>query len=190
MFAAFGGVLAFPLVSSAHPIQQHLRDAAGVASADQKANAAAYTPEFLDPHQFATLQTLAERIVPGSTQARSSEFIDQLLVVADASDQKAFLQALGAFEGLAIERARQPWKALSPEQQIELLTLAAAEKPGASAEHATASSHPTLRDHFEQLKGWIVGAYYSSEIGMRELGWTGNFFFRTFPGCEHPDGHR
>ncbi len=41
----------------------------------------------------------------------------------------------------------------------------------------------------EHLKGWIVGAYYSSEIGMRELGWIGNGFFPAFPGCDHAAGH-
>ena len=34
-----------------------------------------------------------------------------------------------------------------------------------------------------------MGAYYSSEIGMRELGWTENRFFASFPGCTHPGGH-
>ena len=48
----------------------------------------------------------------------------------------------------------------------------------------------TLRDHFDNLKGWISGAYYSSEVGMRELGWTGQVMFESFPGCEHPDGHQ
>jgi len=46
-----------------------------------------------------------------------------------------------------------------------------------------------LRKHFENLKGWISGAYYSSEAGMRELGWTEDRVFEKFPGCEHPEGH-
>jgi hypothetical protein len=43
----------------------------------------------------------------------------------------------------------------------------------------------TIRDHFDTLKGWISGAYYSSEAGMRELGWTGTVMHEKFPGCEH-----
>jgi hypothetical protein len=39
------------------------------------------------------------------------------------------------------------------------------------------------------LKGWISVAYYSSEIGMKELGWTPDRVFASFPGCEHPEGH-
>ena len=46
-----------------------------------------------------------------------------------------------------------------------------------------------LRDHFDHLKGWIVGAHYSSEQGMRELGWTGQSFFTSFPDCPHPGKH-
>jgi len=46
-----------------------------------------------------------------------------------------------------------------------------------------------LRDHFDHLKGWVVGAHYSSEPGMRELGWTGQSFFTSFPDCPHPGKH-
>jgi hypothetical protein len=49
--------------------------------------------------------------------------------------------------------------------------------------------NPTLRDHFENIKTWVRGAYYSSELGMRELGWTGRVFYEKMPACQHPDGH-
>jgi hypothetical protein len=42
---------------------------------------------------------------------------------------------------------------------------------------------------FENLKTWITGAYYSSEMGMRELGWTGIVFFDDFPGRQHQGDH-
>jgi hypothetical protein len=48
---------------------------------------------------------------------------------------------------------------------------------------------PALRDPVNHLKTWIAGAHYSSEAGMKELGWTGVMFFPSFPGCTHPDGH-
>ncbi len=49
---------------------------------------------------------------------------------------------------------------------------------------------PRCGGHFQNLKGWIAGAYYSSEPGMRELGWTGNVFLAELPGCTHPGGHQ
>ena len=48
---------------------------------------------------------------------------------------------------------------------------------------------PTLRDRFELLKERVASAYYSSEKGMKELGWTGQMVHADFPGCTHPDGH-
>ena len=45
------------------------------------------------------------------------------------------------------------------------------------------------RDHFEEIKTRVSGAYYSSVTGMRELGFTGRTFFEGFPGCTHPGGH-
>jgi hypothetical protein len=186
-----GGLLIFPLVASAHPVQHHLRDETAVGLADAKAGAPDYVPEFLDLHQLETVRLLAECIVPGSTRANSGPFIDQLLTVARADDQRHFLQALGAFQQLAIGHARAPWTELSEQQQNELLKLASTEKPGIPQGNsgATGAARLTIRDHFEHLKGWIVGAYYSSEIGMRELGWTGGIAFSALPGCAHPNGH-
>lgn len=184
-----GAMIIVPPGASPHPIVRHLGDADHVDIARAQANAAEYTPEFLDAHQLSTLRVLADRIVPGSADARSAEFIDQLLAVSAADEQRKFLQALGAFEGLALNRARAPWTQMPEAQQLELLTFASTEKPGSSAEQTGAEPRVTIRDQFEHLKGWIVGAYYSSERGMRELGWTRNVIFPAFPGCEHADGH-
>jgi hypothetical protein len=107
-------------------------------------------------------------------------------MVSTPDDQRAFVQALGGFEHLAITRAHASWPQLTAEQQHELLTFASTEKSGRSS---TPTGRVTSRDHFEQLKGWIVGAYYSSELGMRELGWTEGVFHPALGGCEHRDGH-
>ncbi len=181
---SLGGVLSLPLVAASHPIQQHLRDDGVVHRADAQANATEYVAGFLDRQQFETLQALAERIVPGSTKARSGAFIDQLLLVAPQDEQRRFLQALGAFERLALEHGRAAWKDLIERQQIESLEVASTARPGAPS-GASGRGRVTVRDHFEHLKGWIVGAYYSSELGMRELGWRENMVFTAFPGCEH-----
>lgn len=186
-----GGLLAVPFTGAAHPIQQHLHDAALVGVADANAQASPYAPEFLSPHQLDTLRILGDRIVPGSSKANSAEFVDQLLAVASGDEQREFLRAMGALEQLAMGHAGVPWKALSDQQQHDLLTRASTEKAGATDARsaAPAAARATIRDHFEHLKGWIVGAYYSSEIGMRELGWTGSMFFPEFPGCTHEGGH-
>ena len=196
LLTGVGATVAVPMVSDAHPMQQHLANQKKVARADKKAAAAAYKPEFLDPHQYATLEAVAERIVPGSTKARVAPFIDQLLAVDTTTSQRSFLGAMGAFEMQAIEKFGKPWKALTAAEQDELLTIASTTERGLKVTVPAASGRPevtegraSLYDHFANLRGWISGAYYSSEIGMRELGWTGEMFFAELPGCTHADGH-
>jgi Gluconate 2-dehydrogenase subunit 3 len=193
-----GAGFALPALGRAHPIHQHLADAAVLAAADEKAAAANWTPEFLDAHQNETLIVLAERIVPGSTAAQVNRFIDLLLSVDSQDNQKRFLESLSAFEAEALSRFQHPFKDLTEDQQVQILTAASTEKPGAPEENPRVPSPPraegaeaprTMRDQFENLKGWIAGAYYSSEVGMKDLGWTGQVFWDSFPGCEHPEGH-
>jgi hypothetical protein len=196
LIGGVGATMALP--AEAHPVQGHLGNQGVVAAAAQKARkAVAYKPEFLDAHQLQTLEVLAERIIPGSTKARSAPFIDQLLSVDSANNRRNFLSSLGAFDMLASERHSKPWKSLTPAQQDELLTEASTAESGRSLASGWDPRRPatqttgktTIRDHFENLKGWISGAYFSSEIGMRELGWTGEMFFQELPRCDHPGGH-
>lgn len=199
---AAGGAVVVPGLAEGHAIQSHLADHTRVEQADTKAAAATGKPEFLAPHQFETLQVLSEAIVPGASKAKTAEFIDQLLAVDTEDNRREFLTALGAFEGRALERTRRPWKALSGAEQRAILIEASTMESGYPEEAPWTAGRPivrqppdgpeprmTLRDHFDVIKGWVAGAYYSSEIGMRELGWTGNVFHSEFPGCQHPGGH-
>jgi hypothetical protein len=189
--ALVGGVgagMTLPAVAESHPMHRHLSDAAALGEADAAAAAGDWKPAFLDAHQVETLVSLAEQVVPGSTTARVTAFVDRLLSVDTAENQRRFLNALGALERESIDRFGHPWKTLGSARQVELLTTASTAAPG--AKDASGATRATLRDHFDHLKGWISGAYFSSEIGMRELGWTGNVFHASFPGCPHPDGHR
>lgn len=195
---AAGTGLALPAVAEGHPIRGHLADASRVAAAD--AGAAEARTVFLDAQQLATFTSLAELVVPGSGKAGVAPFVDRLLAVDKAENQAKFVGALGALEAEAGARYGHPWSGLTAAQRIELLTAASTGEP-ARPPRSWRPGMPvvvpegppvplTLRDHFDHLKGWIAGAYYSSEIGLRELGWTGNVFFASFPGCEHPGGHR
>jgi hypothetical protein len=180
LFGGAAGAFALPAaIDAQHPIHQHLSNAAAVEQAQQRAAVAASTPVFLDPHQAKTLDVLAETVVPGSTGARVGPFIDQLLAVDSGANQRAFTGALGAFDMIAITRHGKVWIGITPQQQDALLR-----------EASTADATSALRGHFQNLKDWIAGAYYSSEIGMRELGWDGNVFHAQLPGCTHPGGHQ
>jgi hypothetical protein len=166
------------VVDAQHPVHQHLASPATLEQAQQNAAVAPYTPEFLDAHQLRTLEALAETIVPGSTTGRVAPFLDQLLAVESPSTQRAFLGSLGAFDMAAVAKHAKAWTAIT-----------AAEQDGILREASTSDPKTAIRGHFQNLKDWIAGAYYSSEPGMRELGWTGNMFFAALPGCTHAGGH-
>lgn len=154
----------------------------------------ASAPLFLDPHQKETLVVLAERIVPGSTKAGVADFVDLLLSVDTQENQKNFLGSLSAMDGESLRRYGMPFKNLSEARQNELLIIASAPARGQTSEKegAVSTNFPAppelplsvLHEQFENLKAWVTKAYYSSEIGMRELGWTDTYYFPDFPGCK------
>jgi hypothetical protein len=125
---------------------------------------------------------LAEAIVPGSRNARVASFVDLLLSADKEKHQKEFVTSLDSIESESEKKYGKRFPALSDAQKNELLTAAsnAAKAKGGDS---------GLREAFEDLKEWISGAYYSSEIGMRELGWTPDRVFAEFPGCSHAEGH-
>ena len=178
----------------------HAHTAASPAAAPGRAPAAA-APRFLSTHQFATLEALAERIVPGSRAARVSAFVDSQLAVESPARQQKFLDALAHFESLAIDGKSRPFLALDAAAQDEILEATSKMEAGVPEDDrnwgwfqvpGTKAPGPpkySSRDHFEEIKTRVSGAYYSSEIGMRELGYTGRTFFEGFPGCTHPGGH-
>lgn len=202
-----GGVtagIAFPGLGAAHSVRELLADSSALAKADASVAAADWTPEFMDSFQAETLAALAERIIPGSSRAQVARFIDTLLSVDKLENQKRFLNSLAEFESASMKKFGHSYKDLTETQQDEILTMASTadsghpRAPGGRRRRraslgpppaASGQEHETIRDHFDNLKGWVQGAYFSSEVGMRELGWTGEVMFESFPGCDHPGGH-
>ena len=173
LLAGLAAGAAWPLVASAHPIHEHLRNAALLDRADDADRAGAWKPLFLNAKQNETLVELAEAMVPGSTKAQVNRFIDLLLSVDTVEHQKQFLESLGAVENEAEKCFGRGVRAISERERETLLT--------------GISQIESQRPHFENLKEWVVGAYYSSEQGMRELAWDGKHAFAKFPGCEDAD---
>ena len=196
LLAGMGALAAWPQGASSHPVFRHLSDAETLSKADARAAATKWTPEFLDSHQNQTLILLSERIVPGSGQAQVNRIIDLLLTVETAESRRKFTDSLSSIDGESRKRFGRLFKSLSGDQQNEILTALASGKPSVEQDSGRRSfkkrlQQPALtpRDQFENVKAWIVGTYYSSEVGMRELGWTGDVYFVELPACPHPEGH-
>lgn len=202
MLAGMGAGMAWPLATASHPIHGLLSDDALFSGADAQMASADWKPLFLSASQNQALVALSEIIVPGSAKAQVNRFIDLLLSVDTPTNQNNFSASISAMDEESRKRFGPPFAALRGDQQNELLTTASKEDVGNSegkdkdsevrdseGKHA-GETRPSLNDHFNNLKGWISGAYYSSETGMTELGWTGEYAFENYPPCqpagEHP----
>ena len=180
---------AWPLVATSHPIYGLLSSHA-ILDEVEKLGAANWKPAFLSSPQDETLTAIAESIVPGSTKAQVSRFIDLLLGVDKPENQRKFLESLTALDAEAEKRFGKRFPVLDEQQKTALLSDVSTKAEGPNTlETDAANKQPSLYGHFANLKGWISGAYYSSEAGMRELGWTGDYVYEKFPGCLHPEGY-
>ena len=170
LMAAIAAGAVAPAIAGAHPVELYRRltgDGAALSNEDALA-ATDWKPIFLNAKQDELLAAVSETMVPGSNGAQVDRFIDLLLSVDSADRQKAFVDSLTAAEQEA-----------SAQFQKSFAELSAGDR-----EKAITSLSENRKDAFENLKEWIVGAYYSSEVGMKELGWDGNFAFDKYPSCE------
>lgn len=194
MLAGMSAGAAWPLAASSHPVFEQLRNNAlldnTVFERAEQLGQANWKPAFLTVQQNEILTAFAESIVPDSTRAHVSRFVDLLLSVHKPENQRKFVESLTTLDAEAQKWFKKSFPALDEEQKNAFLTYASMKPKNPQAPETEAGKKQSaLYAHFENLKGWISGAYYSSEVGMRDLGWTGDYAFAAFPGCTHPEGH-
>jgi gluconate 2-dehydrogenase gamma chain len=129
---------------------------------------------FLTAAEIAALTALTDAIIPrtdtpGAADAGVPAVIDRRLA-ANPQLAERFRAGLTALDGEAQSRFQRAFAALTPAQQVELLT-------------------PRQQDpFFRMIKDMTVEGYYSSQAGLsQELGWHGNTFLTEFKGCTHPE---
>jgi len=150
-----------------------------------------WKPLFLDAHQNETLILLSDLIIPagdtpGAKEALVNRFLDLLMSVETAETQRAFITALAYIDGESMRRYNSAFVYAPRERQLEFLTLIA--YPHSLETWGEGQAEFPGHTHFQKLKSWIVGAYYSSPIGLKELGWNGTFPHGMFSGCDHSAG--
>src|SRR5579862_8696670 len=173
--AAVGSVLrVIPLQAAEYA--HHLID-------DEKSASPAYTPKFFDAHQYKTLQTICETIIPadsdsgGAIEASAPEFID-LLTSENTDYQKRIGGFLQWLDSTCTTRYGKSWIDCSQAQQKESLDTVAYRK---SADHDESLSHPV--EYFSFLRNFTADGFFTSKIGIKYLGYKGNTFLTEFPGC-------
>ena len=100
------GVTAAWSLGGLHPVWGHLlNETLFFAHADTDLASANWKPLFLAPEQNEALQSFSEAIVPGSTNALVSRFIDLLLSVETPAHQQKFLASLSAIQAERISNS-------------------------------------------------------------------------------------
>ena len=148
---------------------QHVHEAA---AADVAASGGVYTPKALTQHEFETLKTLCEIIVPNASKGGAAEFIDLL------SSQNPEMAAIytGGIAWLDEEMKRQyhaDFLAASAERKTEMLDKIAYRK------NEMPEIAPGIK-FFAWLRRMTVDAYYTSAAGIKEVGYMGNRGMKEF----------
>jgi gluconate 2-dehydrogenase gamma chain len=151
----------------------------------EKAASAAgkYTPKYFSAHQYETLKSLCDTIIPkddhssGAVEAGAPEFIDLL-----TSENEEFQVKLGGglmwLDNFCTDRHEKTYLECAPEHQKEVLDLIAYRK--------NAVQDPSLSQgvaFFAFLRQMTCDGFYSSKIGIADLQYIGNTSLHEFPGC-------
>lgn len=149
---------------------------------------------FLNDHQNETLIALGDVIIPstdtpGATAALVNRYLDLLLSVQPVDFQKQFVDALAFIDSESQDQFSKNFRDLTQEDQIWLLSAWAYPSDSDRWIGEERKADPG-QQHFERLKALIAAAFYGSEIGLKELGWDGEFTHGPYEGCEHqPETH-
>jgi len=154
-----------------------------IESEKTEAKSGAYTPKFFDAHQYKTLRSLCESILPadadsgGAIEAGAPEFID-LLTSENAEYQATLGDGLKWLDSSCTTRYGKAYLESTPLQQKEILDLIAYRK---SAEQDESLTHGV--EFFSFLRNFTADGFFTSKIGIRYLGYKGNTYLVEFPGC-------
>jgi gluconate 2-dehydrogenase gamma chain len=147
------------------------------------APAGKYTPKFFDAHQYETLRSLCDAILPkdeksaGALEAGAPEFIDLL-----ASENDEFQVRLGGgllwLDSRCADDYGKTYLECTPEQRKEILDLLAYRK--------NAKKDASLGQgvaFFALLRNMTCDGFYTSKIGIEDLQYIGNASRSEWPGC-------
>jgi gluconate 2-dehydrogenase gamma chain len=149
---------------------QHVHE---TVAAQKAAAKGPYQPKALTAHEYATLQRLADLVIPadehskGALEAGSADFIDFL---CGASDEMKAIYTGGILwldNEMKRRNAGKDFLGAPAEQQTALLDLIAYRK------NASPELNPGIQ-FFVWCRRMVADAYYTSPIGIKELGYMGN----------------
>jgi gluconate 2-dehydrogenase gamma chain len=147
------------------------------------APAGKYAPKFFDAHQYETLNSLCDTIIPkdeksgGAIEAGAPEFIDLL-----TSENEEYQLKLGGgllwLDTHCVDQYEKTYLQCTPEQRKEVLDLIAFRK-NAKKDHSLSQGVA----FFAFLRNMTCDGFYTSKIGIEDLQYIGNVARGEWPGC-------
>ena len=157
-------------------LAQHVHQAVGeVKSLDPGPN---YNPKYLNAHEYATLRKLSDFIIPadehskGALDAGAAEFIDFLCSRNDMMAE-TFTGGLAWIDDAMQTRFQSSFLAAKREQQTVLLDEISYRK------NRTVNNTPGVV-FFSWCRGMVIDAYYTSPVGIADVGFMGNQVLGSF----------
>ena len=175
-----GAVSSLPILNNLASAEAHQHHVVAPMVAETVAKA-----PFFNKHQYATITELASLIIPtdetpGAREAKVNEYIDLIVGESAFEVQKVFLEGLAWLDKTSKDRHKKNFVDLSNAQQVGLLTEISKIKNPTPHE-------ATQEKFFKAIKDMTIDGFYTSKIGIEELGYVGNTVLDEFPGCTHPE---
>ena len=155
-----------------------------LADASVPARPAQYTPQFFSPAEYATVERLSDMIIPsdgtpGAKDAGVSEFID-FMAASDPSVQYKFRYGLVWLDAQSERLEGKPFRDLPAGRQNDLLShLAYKDKYRPGEEDG--------QQFFRLMREYTMMGFYTTRIGLEQLGSPALQFYSESPGCPHTD---
>jgi len=143
----------------------------------------AYSPKYFSDHHYKMLQSLCQAILPsdeecgGAIEAGAPEFID-LLTSENKEYQVKLDEGLAWLDSTCRDRYGSIFLECSIAGQKQMLDLIAFQE--------RAKKEPGLTqgvEFFSFLRNLTAEGFFTSEIGIKYLGYIGNEYVPSFPGC-------
>ena len=128
----------------------------------------------LDPHQNATVTTIAEAIIPqtstpGAKAARVNEFIDLILTEwYDEEEKSTFLTGLADVDSRTRELYGKNFVECGEKQQVEILQALDDEVAARTEDVRRRRNRPPEKNFFFMIKQLTLVGYYTSQVGFEQ----------------------
>lgn len=150
--------------------------------AEGQAASGAYRPKVFNPHQWKTLRVVSDLIIPAdehsgsATQSETPEYIDDILHLRGGLRKTEILGWLTWADVECNRLYNHDFVDCSAAQQKQILDRVAYPGKAAPADANAVSSFNHVRDA-------VLGGFYSSKMGIKDLQYLGNQMVEDWTGC-------